>query len=393
MGWHCSGLLGCCLVLGLVACSQEPQEAKAPVLNPQFGAPGFGHAVVVSNRLGAVFVVADTFDGIGATHILRRYNRDGSLEWQRDVASTYDGSFHDMALAPGNSLIMSVFSEYVANLYKYSPSGQELWRSSVEGPEDCADSGFSYADEVDVSTDGSIFVKGSPIYADCDFITKLNSAGQPLWAKSLGYHASDIQVAADGSTYAVGRDGGRYGPGNIIVSKHSASGTLIWKKTLVRGNFTLSELEVASDGFYFAGSKHFGEDAAETDALIAKVNLNGTLKWLRTFGSTSIEGASALTLDKSGNVYVTGSTEGRMSEPNQGETDIFVRKYTPTASVVWTRQLGSSGSDQGVDIAAMQSNELYLTGSTAGDLGAGNQGDREAFLMRTNGGGFKVWVR
>jgi hypothetical protein len=80
---------------------------------------------------------------------------------------------------------------------------------------------------------------------------------------------------------------------------------------------------------------------------------------------------------------VVGSTLGSLTENGLlGETDVFARRYLRNGAPVWTQQLGTSDYDRAYG-AALDSNSLYMTGTTHGTFeGQTYAGDRDVFLVR-----------
>ncbi len=71
---------------------------------------------------------------------------------------------------------------------------------------------------------------------------------------------------------------------------------------------------------------------------------------------------------------------------------MLVRKYTPSGGVAYDRRFISPTTEaSGFGVAAASSSELYVVGSTDGTVNGKTRGGREAFLMRLNAQGQKVW--
>ncbi len=91
-------------------------------------------------------------------------------------------------------------------------------------------------------------------------------------------------------------------------------------------------------------------------------------------GGSSDETAYAVTTDSAGNTYVAGSTDSvdfpasasayKATAPG-GATDVFVAKYSPTGTLLWSTYLGGSGADVAYGIAVDSSGNVYVTGSTS----------------------------
>lgn len=105
---------------------------------------------------------------------------------------------------------------------------------------------------------------------------------------------------------------------------------------------------------------------------VLKLNAAGTAVIYKTrFGSSG--SGIGIAVDSSGNVYVTGSTSASdfpLTNPLQassgGATDAFVTVFSADGSrMLFSTYLGGSGNDEGEDIAVDASGNAYVTGSTS----------------------------
>ncbi len=78
---------------------------------------------------------------------------------------------------------------------------------------------------------------------------------------------------------------------------------------------------------------------------MVKYNSSGTKQWTKQLGTSSAEYANGVATDSSDNVYVTGETAGGLDGTNAGSQDLFVVKYYGNGTKDWTKQLGTSGDD------------------------------------------------
>lgn len=132
-----------------------------------------------------------------------------------------------------------------------------------------------------------------------------------------------------------------------------------------------------SSGVYVVGSTSgnlHGTQKGKGDAFIRKVNTRGEVIWGRQFGTSANDAALDVATDAGGNAYVFGRTSGNLARTVRGDFDFFVRKYTPSGSVAWTRQMGLDTSDVPGGVA-VSGNSVYMVG-TSGYIGV--------FLYRFN---------
>jgi len=115
----------------------------------------------------------------------------------------------------------------------------------------------------------------------------------------------------------------------------------------------------------------------------------------KQLGTSSKDYGTSVTTDSSGNIYVTGYTEGGLDgNTNSGESDIFLVKYSSSGSELRPKQLGTSSSDSGNGVITDSSGNIYVTGYTLGGLdGNTNSGSYDMFLVKYNSSGTKQWTK
>ncbi len=100
--------------------------------------------------------------------------------------------------------------------------------------------------------------------------------------------------------------------------------------------------------------------------------IDPVLSYATYLGGAGDDAATAITVDRDGNTYITGYT-GSPNFPllnawqalNGGGTDIFVTKINAAGTaIIYSTLLGGSGDDQGMAIAVDGSGNAYITGST-----------------------------
>jgi hypothetical protein len=105
--------------------------------------------------------------------------------------------------------------------------------------------------------------------------------------------------------------------------------------------------------------------AGSRDAFVAKLDANGALQWNTFLGGTSDDAGYGIAVDTSGNCYVIGhslKTWGSPGRPFAGGGDAFVAKLDPNGALQWHTFLGGSGGDRGYGIAVDTSGNAYVTG-------------------------------
>ena len=116
----------------------------------------------------------------------------------------------------------------------------------------------------------------------------------------------------------------------------------------------------------FAGSESPG---SRTDNATANP---APLVFSTYFGGSSVDVASAIAVDTSGNTYVTGWTastdlpvRNAFQSQSGGGVDAFVAKFDPAGALVYCTYLGGAGDDRAFSIAVDAAGAVYLTGWTS----------------------------
>jgi hypothetical protein len=178
------------------------------------------------------------------------------------------------------------------------------------------------------------------------------------------------------------------------ILKYNSSGTKIWAVTI--DSATFKDITTDSSGnVYVTGSTTgalYGTNSGGSDMIVAKYTSAGTQTWIRQLGSTADDTGNDVAVDSSGNVYVTGITQGALpTQTYVASIDIFLVKYTSTGSWVWTRQVGTNGVDQGFAISIDSSGYIYVAGRAAASIDSQRySASTDIILMKYDSSGSRV---
>lgn len=212
------------------------------------------------------------------------------------------------------------------------------------------------------------------------FISKLDAAGNFLWAKQIGAIATDegrsIVTDAAGNVYVTGvfqtEQDFDPGPGVFLLSPSTT-------------NF---------------------------EVFVLKLDPNGNFIWARNIGSTGGDYGYAIGIDNSGNLIISGAFIATVDfDPGAGNfsltapggfTDVFVCKWNTNGDFIWAKQLGGSESEfcYGINIDAA-GNILsvgYFTGTADFDPGPATfnlvgGSTTDMFISKLNNDGNFVWAK
>ena len=199
-----------------------------------------------------------------------------------------------------------------------------------------------------------------------------------------------------------------FGGGDIFLVKYNSSGNILWTKQLGTssrdwGSGVSTDL---SGNIYVSGGTKGGLDgntsSGEGDIILIKFNSSGTKQWTKQLGTSYFESGIGVTTDSSGNIYVSGGTQGGLDgDTNYGNDcsfppcgDIFLIKFNSSGTKQWTKQLGTSSDEWGYGVTTDSSGNIYVTGHTKGGLdGNTNSGESDIFLVKYNSSGIKQWTK
>lgn len=149
--------------------------------------------------------------------------------------------------------------------------------------------------------------------------------------------------------------------------------------------------------------------AGNVDGGIAKYDPNGNLLWAVKVGGAGNDIATAIDVDNSGNIYVSGYFNAMADfDPGLGTANLtpiggidgFILKLDQNGNFLWVKQIGGAGSDDafGLDVDAF--NDIVISGFFAGtvdfdpNVGIANStsvGGSDAYALKLNSAGNFVW--
>jgi len=264
---------------------------------------------------------------------------------------------------------------------------------------------FSYT--VDFDPGPAVFNLTGP----CNFMLKLDTSGNFLWARKMGSSTSwgpnaiALAVNSSGSFYTTGGFVGTldFDPvgtyyvtavgsaENVFVSKYNSSGNFVWTETWGSASVNCQPRAIIANtnkDIFVTGS--FGESidfdpgpgstvltaTGNKDAFIMKLDSTGGFKWVKQIKGNCFPDCGAfpesISMDATGNLYIVGLLFGTIdADPGIGvynlstplyAGDIFLLKLDPNGNFIWARSFGGADNDNSCSVQVSNGGDIYFTG-------------------------------
>jgi len=144
----------------------------------------------------------------------------------------------------------------------------------------------------------------------------------------------------------------------------------------------------ASGNVYLAGSTVISGN--NQDILLLKLDANGNTVWRNIYNAPAagVDAALAMTMDSSGNIYITG-----YAKFNASATDIVTIKYNAAGVIQWTANYGFTTDqyEQGNSVVVDSSGNVYVAGQSDPDSTTTVSDDY--VVLKYNASGVQQWVQ
>jgi hypothetical protein len=257
-------------------------------------------------------------------------------------------------------------------------------------------------DDMAVDTNGNIYLTGGIIRPDSqngNFITiKYNSSGIQQWAVEYNGPGSNswdqgykITVDKIGNVYVTGvSEETSLWTNAFCTIKYNSSGVQQW---IARYRFDPNgvndapwAISIDDSGYVYVTGMSSGIGTSFDYATI-KYNLNGDSVWVKRYNGNGNmnDRPSSMCLDRFGNVFVTGVSNGGTLPPHDRACTI---KYNSSGVQQWVNYLVGTEETSGGGKLKLDTitNDIYV----CGDIGAQFS---DYLLIKYNSGGVQQWVR
>ncbi len=328
---------------------------------------------------GNTYVTGSSFNGSDYDVVTIKYDNNGNQLW----VNTYGGTGLDQASAltldnngdvivtgarkntSGTSTDWDIFV-----LKINGTTGAQTWATTYAGSDF-----YDIGNDVAVNAANEIYIAGNYNFSatDLDYITMRYSSGGTLMSfDSNGGSVSDeglfVEVDASGNVYVGGTrefaSTSTYFDFRIMKYPADLSAGPTWTLYEDSGFSGIDKPNAmtldASGNIYIVG-QGFVNTAQKDDYLAMKINTSGVLQWKNMYSGDdgNNDKINAVTVDGSGNCYVTGKIKSSATAE-----DFMTIKYGPTGTELWTKSYSTTGLglDEATDIELSPISGIYVTG-------------------------------
>lgn len=386
------------------------------------GTAQFGNQTIVSCGLQDIFLAS--IDSIGNLNWIRRA---GSIsnEVSAGIATTPNGDtyitgwFKDTCSFSDSTVISN--GSYDMFVAKYDITGTIQWVRSGGGSLD------DYGNRATVTSDGGVTVAGSFKSNFTASGLQMNSNGnrdalichyapdgQLIWMKGIGGGGEDraygIVQDANENYFVTGlfSDVVNF-DGTILTSnsfyatylaKLTSQGTVLWAvkgdagaNDFARGFGVIADQQgnVIANGF-FSGTLNMGGSTLsasggqyDQNCYLIKFDTNGSIIWARNSGGTGTDQGTDLYLTNDNDILEVGffnntATFNTANITTAGLADVFVAKYDTAGNILSAFALGGTGNEYAYGITSDGNGNIFITGAFTGSSQMGT------FPLVSNGG-------
>jgi uncharacterized delta-60 repeat protein len=351
--------------------------------NEPVDASDYPVGIAVSDS-GYIYVTGWSSQGPNYDYVTIKYRSNGDTAWIRRYNGPGDSNDAPYGIALDDSGYIYVTGKsyssgtgYDYATIKYKTNGDTAWVRRYDGPANLWDE----AHAVTVDASGDVYVTGiSPgSGTSLDYATvKYYPNGDTAWVRRYNGagngddYANAIAVDKMGNTYVTGYSYGNGTANDYVTIKYYPDGTPAWIG-VYNGPANLNNDDKAnaiavddSGNIYVTGQSV--DNFTWYDYCTIKYRSNGDTAWVRRFNnspSNSGDYPSAITVDGSGNVYVTGWS---FDWVNVEYYDYATVKYYSDGDSAWVMRYNGPAdtTDQAYAIAVDDSGNVYVTGYSFG---------------------------
>lgn len=317
-------------------------------------------------------------------------NAGGLVDWAQAITIDSD----DNVCVTGRSVTNGSAYDYLT--VKYSADGNEMWSQIYDGigsDTDCANA-IVHDSNNDIYVTGYSRTAGNDY--DCVTVKYSGIDGSEIWVQrydgQAGAYDSAYAIAVDSADniFVTGSAEGMETLHNYITIKYSSDGTVLWSAVYngpADGTDKATSIAIDASGDVYVTGRSEGVSSGYDYATIKYDGTDGTEIWLTRYNrSDKADWGQAIALDDSNNVYVTGHSV----DSGNPDEDYATVKYDTDGVQLWAARYNGpdNDSDKACAIASDPSGNVYVTGKSYA-IGA----DFDYVTVKYDTNGTELWVK
>ncbi len=337
-----------------------------PSGNTYFGGITYGSfGNHTSGGSGEIFV--GMIDGFGNTKWVNQFSTGASAGLGSIAFNLADNSIYITGKGSmSGSKAKGKSSKSDAFVMKLNTSGETLWSYSLGSQMGSMGKSIAFDNNGNSIT---AFIAGenkagNMAWGLSDFyISKTDSEGNEVWTTSVGTKKDSsrmVRVVTDlnDNTFILGSSGeaNNYTQTDTYVGKLSSTGDILSQVTY---NYTNNEeapqdmvVNTTTNEIVVGGQTRTDSSSPWSVYLLkfdaANLAAAPTVKTIAFSGNNLLQ---KMSIDSNGNTYIAVNTDGALTGfTNAGQQDVYIAKLDSNLDVVWSRQLGTGGTESIADI-------------------------------------------
>ena len=306
-----------------------------------------------------------------------KYNgADGTLLWKKTSTVNSTDPYPVKALVDQNNYLCTGFSNFYVGVVDFNGNSVVGYPKPAITNAQCYYLKNIYIDnnnniyrigEVDLG-----FSCGNSTY----LVDKINSWTVNTFGNSGNYvgknYATHMVTDNSGNNVYVVSQQGIFMPpdpsSDILVTRfNSATGSKIWEYAIM-GNVTFGQNHAAGIKLDQQGNvlilATVENSASNFDIVLTKLTSSGALIWKKTYNNpyNTADGAADLVIDGNSDIYVTGKTKDA-----SGKNDFITLKYSSSGTLMWDIKYNGTmnWNDYALKIGIDNSGDVYVSGNSA----------------------------
>lgn len=281
---------------------------------------------------------------------------------------------------------------------RLSSDGTKQWSTALG-----SGSNDDYATGIVPTSDGNLVLAGYGFNTGQNFASamKVSGTGNKIWEKQISTStdakAYGLVALDDGSTVVAGYE--RSGSAEGLVVKLDASGNTVWKKTFGgAGDDILTGIARAGDGFILSGYTKSSDgdlsgNRGNFDGWILKLDASGNKVWSKSYGGADVDYLNGVVVTADGNYVVAGYTKSNGGDVpgNKGGNEAWILKLDGSGNKLWAKTYGGVNEEYITSLVKAGEGVIILghTNSTTGDV-TRTYNDFGGWLVKLDASGNKV---